>query len=63
LPGLLSDFELHRSLRFLLHEGRSRDHVAAHTDVLHLKSREITCPKLAVNARLNNASSRTFDDI
>jgi hypothetical protein len=49
LPGVICDFELHRSLGFFLHEGRSRDHVVPHADILHVKSRQITCSKLAVD--------------
>jgi hypothetical protein len=59
LPSLLGDFELHRSLRFLLHEGRSRDHVASPTDVLHLKSRQITCPELAVDCEIEQCQLAT----
>jgi hypothetical protein len=60
---LLRDFELDWSLRLLLHEGRSRDHVTSHADVLNLKRVKSHARSLLSMARLNIANSRALEDI
>jgi hypothetical protein len=59
LTGLLRDFKLHRSMSFLLHESRASYDMTSHGDVLHLQSRQIARPKLAVDCKVEKCQLAT----
>ena len=54
LTSLLRDFELHWSMRFLLHESRATYDMTSHVDVLHLQSRQIARSKLTVDREIEH---------
>src|SRR5437773_6018493 len=55
---LVSDLELHRPLCLLLHDNRALGNMTALNHIVDAKCYEITPAQFAVDARLNNASSR-----
>lgn len=59
VPGGLCDLELHRALRLVLHDDGAHHHRVAMTPVPDLQGDEVASAQLAVDARMNSASSCT----
>jgi hypothetical protein len=48
LTSLLRDFELYRSMSFLLHDDRTAKYTATLSDVVDLQTDQVATPKLAI---------------
>jgi hypothetical protein len=52
ITRLLSNFELHRTLRFLLHDDRAVSHMTSLLHIMHAEANQIAAAQFAIDGQI-----------